>query len=151
MLLVRIWMISALMLTVTAHAEVYKWVDADGKTHFGDKAPNSAKAKTLDLPTSPRPTANAKDTSAEEIKQRQLKLLDSLNQKQEQQQKQAEKQAEKQAKTQQTCLQLRDYLRNISSGRIYSLNEKGERVYANEQEHEQEIKQAQQALDTHCR
>ena len=42
--------ICSLLFSFAAQAEVYKWVDANGKTHFGDKVPESAKVETLNLP-----------------------------------------------------------------------------------------------------
>lgn len=45
---------TALLLTITllggssAHAEIHKWVDANGITHYSDKAPKTRKSKTLD-------------------------------------------------------------------------------------------------------
>jgi glutaredoxin len=38
-----------LCLPVTAGAELYKWIDADGKVHYSDSAPTGTKAKRLDL------------------------------------------------------------------------------------------------------
>ncbi len=44
----RILIILWLMSCVAAQAEVYKWVDASGKTHFGDKAPEKARVEVMD-------------------------------------------------------------------------------------------------------
>jgi hypothetical protein len=38
-----------LTITTTAHAQVYKWVDENGTTHFSDK-PHSGKASEIDVP-----------------------------------------------------------------------------------------------------
>jgi glutaredoxin len=42
---------SLLLLSITAQtpAEIYKWVDAQGNVHFGDRAPKSAVTETIDL------------------------------------------------------------------------------------------------------
>lgn len=37
-----------LLLCVSVQAKVYKWVDADGKVHFGDRAPENKKSETID-------------------------------------------------------------------------------------------------------
>ncbi|HNL91555.1 MAG TPA: DUF4124 domain-containing protein [Pseudomonadales bacterium] len=37
-----------LFLCWSAQAEVYKWVDENGKVHFGDRAPDDKKAESLD-------------------------------------------------------------------------------------------------------
>ncbi|MDP2226016.1 MAG: glutaredoxin family protein [Moraxellaceae bacterium] len=39
-----------LLLNTTAHADIYKWVDAEGKVHFSDKKPRDGKANKVDLP-----------------------------------------------------------------------------------------------------
>ncbi|MCX7207092.1 MAG: DUF4124 domain-containing protein [Proteobacteria bacterium] len=45
----------SLLLACAAHAEIYKWKDADGKMHYSDQPPKGNKAevvKTKDLPVS---------------------------------------------------------------------------------------------------
>lgn len=39
-----------------ARAEIYKWVDADGRTHFSERKDQAGKAKALDLKVRPEPT-----------------------------------------------------------------------------------------------
>jgi hypothetical protein len=47
-----------LLMTVTAaaHAELYKWVDAQGKIHYSDKADGAGKAKVKELQVDAAPT-----------------------------------------------------------------------------------------------
>lgn len=47
----RSWLFPLLLLTVagTVRAEVYRWVDADGHVHYGDKAPTPG-ARPAELP-----------------------------------------------------------------------------------------------------
>lgn len=43
-----------ILFALPAHAEIYKWTDANGKVHYGDQAPASTPTKTLDVkPTQP--------------------------------------------------------------------------------------------------
>ena len=37
------------LLAPTSHAQIYKWKDADGKVHFGDKKPANKKAENIQL------------------------------------------------------------------------------------------------------
>lgn len=49
----------ALLLTAfaaPAHAELYKWVDAQGKTHYSDKPDGAGKAKVKEIPVDTAPT-----------------------------------------------------------------------------------------------
>jgi hypothetical protein len=39
----------SLMITVTANAEIYKWVDANGKTHYSEKKDDAGKAKVEEV------------------------------------------------------------------------------------------------------
>jgi len=39
--------LTCLLLSQVVHAEVYKWVDETGKTHFGDKLPETAVAEDI--------------------------------------------------------------------------------------------------------
>lgn len=141
--------ICSLMLSLAAQAEVYKWVDANGKTHFGDKVPESAKVEKLNFQSNPR--TSQPDVSPEEIKQRQQKLINAINEDRSLKEKKTQEQTEKQAKLNQECIKLRDYLKNIRSGRIYDLNNTGERIYANDTEHDKEVKQTESALKKYCR
>lgn len=38
-----------LLTTVTAHAEIYKWVDANGKVHYSEKKDEAGKAKVEEV------------------------------------------------------------------------------------------------------
>ena len=37
------------MMIFTSHAEIHKWVDENGKIHYGDRAPASKNVKALDI------------------------------------------------------------------------------------------------------
>lgn len=39
----------SLMITVTANAEIYKWVDANGKTHYSEKKDDAGRAKVEEV------------------------------------------------------------------------------------------------------
>lgn len=73
-----------LLITVTAaaHAELYKWVDAQGKTHYSDKADGAGKAavKELRVDQAPAPAPGKPGSTPdwkkqeEQYRQRQDKL-----------------------------------------------------------------------------
>ena len=44
-----VWALLLITLTSTSFAGVYKWVDAQGKTHYGDAPPFTGKVKELQL------------------------------------------------------------------------------------------------------
>ncbi|HRF87700.1 MAG TPA: DUF4124 domain-containing protein, partial [Pseudomonadales bacterium] len=45
----KMFLLSMLLLVgVSAQAEVYKWMDENGKVHFGDRAPAEKKVEAID-------------------------------------------------------------------------------------------------------
>ncbi len=141
----------ALVFSLETAAEVYKWIDAEGKTHFGDQKPNASKVETLDLPTSPNsestPTASTDDNGIAGRAQ----LLKVFSEERVIKQKEAAKKAQQQTEVTQLCGQARDYYTNISSGTLYKVNAKGERTYLNDSQREQEIKNTQSFIKQRCR
>jgi len=45
----RIFYIFFFLITVSVHAEIYKWTDEDGKTHFGDKPPADVESSIIEV------------------------------------------------------------------------------------------------------
>ncbi|MEJ2795423.1 DUF4124 domain-containing protein [Iodobacter sp. LRB] len=63
----KILILMALLITATAHAEIYKWKDADGMMHYSDQPPKGNKAevlKTKDLPVSSMSGQQKREASA---------------------------------------------------------------------------------------
>ena len=117
-----LWICLALMLAAgTASAQLYKWVDKDGKVRYGDSPPPGTKASSIKSPQSgggaPAPAATAADAKKGP--------LSAAEQEQEyrKRQKEAEKagqksEQERQAKsaTSEGCERSREYLRTLESG-----------------------------------
>jgi hypothetical protein len=51
-----------LFMPSTSNAEIYKWVDANGQTHYSERKDDTGKAKALDLKAAP-PTASTPATN----------------------------------------------------------------------------------------
>ena len=66
-----------LLFSTSLSAEVFRWVDENGKVHFGDRPPMGQKTETLDLPKGPD-QSQAPLVSDEERKLRQRKLVKML-------------------------------------------------------------------------
>lgn len=141
--------ICSLLFSFAAHADVYKWVDADGKTHFGDTIPESANVETLNLPSTPR--SSQPDVSPQEIKQRQQKMLDvfedSRNAKNA---KLAEKLAEKKERLRETCNKSASIMSAVRTGSLYTTNKDGSRNYLPESERESVEKRVAQSIKKNC-
>lgn len=160
---VAIWLM--LCLTLPASAQMYKWVDSNGKVQYSDKPPPSnIKSDKLHDPT-PAPAASApaasegkggakKDaakagpkTVAEQEQAFRKRQLDAAKAQEDEGKKQAEERdrAEncKRAKAALASLQL--------GGRQSRMDEKGERVFLDEQQIAQETARAKQIAATACK
>jgi len=161
----------ALCVALPASAQMYKWVDANGKVHYSDKPPPSnIKTEKLREPTRPAtapaasetkagaeseaakggaPKAAAKSgpkTAAEQeqaFRKRQLEAS-KAQQKQDQEETEARDRAE-------NCKRAKEALANLEiGGRQRRINEKGERVFLTDQEIAQATAQARQEQAAAC-
>lgn len=56
---VHSWLICLAAIALPAHAQVYKWVDANGKTQYSDKAPENKKSGVSEVKIAPPPPQSA--------------------------------------------------------------------------------------------
>lgn len=127
-------LISLCLIPFSVNAGVYKWVDANGRTHFGDRPPAEASSSEVSVKTAP--------VSADvDARQRHEKMTDFLEQQQQEREErqaanaEAEEKAQKQAEL---CRKLRARLKYLASvSKFYNINDEGERVYVNDAENEQ--------------
>ena len=136
-----------LALLVPASAQVYKWVDEEGKTHYGERPPQGKTAKEVEQrlanPGAPPRKAAAPDWKEKELEFRGRRI--------EAEQAQA-KQEQQEAANRQACNQTRDRLAQMKSARrTYRLDGKGERVYQSEEENRAAIAQLERLLSERCR
>jgi hypothetical protein len=149
--------LAMLMLAVagSAGAQMYKWVDQDGKVRYGDTPPPGATVATV------RPPQSAAATPATESKDAKKGALTPAEQEQAYRKRQADagKQAEKadaesrvQAQRSEACERTREYLRTLESGqRIQRTSPSGERYFLDEDQVAQEIAREQQARQANCK
>ena len=121
-------------ISVSANAAVYKWVDANGQTHFGDRPPAKAASSEVTVKAAPASV----DAGARERHQKMTEFLEQQQEEREARQAanaKAEEKAEKQAEL---CKKLRARLKFLASvSTFYNINDQGERVYVNEAENTQ--------------
>lgn len=151
-----------LCLALPASAQMYKWVDSNGKVQYSDKPPPSnIKAEKLRT-TAPPPSAPAagedkagakKDaakakprTAAEEEQAFRKRQLDAAKAQEEQGQKQAEARDRSE-----NCKRAKAALASLQmGGRQVRIDEKGERVYLADEEIARETAKAQQDAALAC-
>jgi hypothetical protein len=117
-----------LVLAQPGLAQLYKYVDKDGKTVYTDKPPQDQEGKQIKIQASP-PAAPQK-TALERDKE-----LDKGRKKSADEGKKSDDAARNAAKTEEACARAREnYARYGEGGRITKLNAQGERVYLDEAE-----------------
>ena len=128
-------------------AEVYKWVDEQGKVHYGDRPPaRGTQADTLALP--PTPSADAEVVERAFMRRR---LLDAFEaERQEEQQTQAEAEAA-QRELDRRCAHLEQQLVRFERANVvYTESENGERVYMSDDERARAVGKARDWIAEHC-
>jgi hypothetical protein len=126
----------------SAHAALYKWTDANGRTVYSDQVPPGVKAE---LVGGAAPAANP-DAVKEfankdaEFRKRQLDRADDG--------KKAEKSRADNQKLATGCAQARAQIVNLRNGdfAMYKLNDKGERVFLDEAGRKAEIGRLEQSM-----
>lgn len=124
---------------------IYKWVDSQGRLHFGGTPPPGAKAQRLNTP----PTADpAPGEGAARTWQEQLELSGQRKQlAQEQEQKARQDRQEYERR----CLEARQALDTLNRERpIYRNNVQGEREYIDDNQRQAAREAANQRVATYC-
>lgn len=131
-------------------AQVYKWVDENGKVHFSDKPPVTAKTETVNLNHS-----KVSDERQREIKQQRLQRQQELLETMEKERKSLENQRaeQRQAKKEHEvlCAKLKkNKEKALWATHFYSTDKNGERVYDDEKTAEAFRQKTVDAYDQTC-
>jgi len=115
----RLALITIVLLSAqVARAEIYKWVDANGKVHFGDKPTDAAQAeqaKPVTLSESYRPAERtAEEQARDEQEQLAIKRRNALRQ-QEEQEALAKAQKERSEEKSKRCGALQERIETLST------------------------------------
>ena len=139
---------AAVALTPIAHAQLYKYVDQNGKTVYSDQPPASADSKQISVPTSRPSNAPAAPKSAVERD----KELDKGRKDVAEKQKKSDQAAERSAQAEQRCNQSRTAHQTfVDGGRISKYNDKGERVLLSDAEIDSERERTRREMDEACK
>jgi hypothetical protein len=143
--LLKICLLWALL--VPASAQVYKWVDEKGVTHYGERPPQGRNAQEVrERLANPGPApgkAVEPDWKERELEFRGRRIEAEQAETRQERQETADRQA---------CNRTRDRLVQIKSAlRLYRLDEKGERVYQSEEDRQGAIAQLERQVTERCR
>ena len=135
----------SLLLASTCRAELYRWVDEQGHTHFADRPEHSQPHEIAVRPAAAAPS----DPTQRMDKTR--RLLNAFQVERQQEREAEKKRQEETQKRRRNCIRARDNLRQSSEvGNIYRLDDSGNRVYLSEPERAAVIRRYQQAVADWC-
>ena len=122
--------------------QIYKWVDAQGVTHFGAQPPQGQSAEALNTATPPsKPAATAAPVEPQPSGEAEQHKIDQQVKKQV---------AEQEAERQRYCTTLRTNLAQLQNNPRVRVEEQGEVRRLNEEERQTRIGETQQKLADTC-
>jgi hypothetical protein len=131
-------------LAPAAEAQLYKYVDKDGKTVYTDQPPANVDTKSVNVrtPAAPPPKSAVQlDKEAEKGRKASSETA-----------KKANEAAEKSAQNEQRCAAARgNYEMFRDGGRIIQMNEKGEREHLTDEQIEAGREKARREMDEACK
>jgi hypothetical protein len=127
--------------------ELYRWVDADGKVHFGDRPPLAAKAENIEGAMRPINTADGGSTQASTAANSNVNTQRQLQREYENRQQQRQQKQQQQMAA--ACFEARKQLR-ILQGPVYFVDGQGREVQITERERQQQAEQLQQEIARVC-
>lgn len=133
-------------------AAVYRWVDAHGRTQFGDRPPPDQSAEEVRIRQ--QPAASGADAPMVDQQRRELqeKMLDAYREEREQKQQAREKRAAEKARRKRACVEAKDRVRTYeSAGGLYKLQPDGSRLYLSDEAYRVALRRAREAMKRHCR
>ncbi|MGE5616300.1 MAG: DUF4124 domain-containing protein [Bacillota bacterium] len=138
-------LVIASIVALGAQAQIYKWVDEKGVTHYGEAPPQDRKATKVDVPSNPpdlKPPP-AQDWSKKEIEFRKRQLDRDTKEKADVQQ---------QERRERECSQARaDLAFQSQPGRHYRMNDKGEKIFKTDDQQAEVVEAAKKRVEEYCR
>ncbi len=150
-----VMMLTLALLPMSANAEIYKWKDADGVMRYSDIPPPSNvphEALGSKKAVAPLPTPSTAEIPAQKNSpaSRESDAIKRQEDAEAAKNKEQAKQAELKVK-QQNCATAKANLQNYQQGgRIYKMNEKGEREYLDDAGIAKNLEQAQKDVNEYC-
>ncbi len=146
----KIILLFILIVPVTAYAGVYKWVDENGKVHYGDSPQASQPTVEMNVEVAtPEPSFSEDLLSREEKRER---LLQSMEEDRLEKQEKRDKQKAENEKNRQKCNQYRDRMRHYErANALYKLDRDGNRVYMSDGERASATKSLRAKINKYCR
>ncbi|MGY8818817.1 MAG: DUF4124 domain-containing protein [Pseudomonadales bacterium] len=121
--------------------QVYKWVDAEGVTHFGAQPPQGQPAETLNTAVAPSKPAVTESATLEQSGEPEQRDIDR---------KVKQQVAEQEAERQRYCTTLRTNLAQLQNNPRVRVEEEGGNRRLNEEERQARIGETKQKIADNC-
>ncbi|VAW56942.1 hypothetical protein MNBD_GAMMA07-383 [hydrothermal vent metagenome] len=138
------------MFAITANAEIYKWVDAQGKIHYGDKinSDSTEKVTPIDVDTSIKGNLQVDRVRTEKRR----KLLNAFSEDRVRENKQKAKAKKLNKKKARACIRYKDKMRRYNrASSLYRLDKTGNRVTMSNEEREKSTESLKNKIKKHCK
>lgn len=131
-----------------AGAALYKWVDEKGVTHYTEQPPPDRKSTRIEIRSDGPAAAPEK---ADSWKEKEVELRRRRLEQERAQETSDAKAKNEAAQRRYHCLRARDALETLAPGHpVYQLNDKGERVYLEDAQREEQLKRWRKEAETWC-
>ena len=143
--------VAVLLATATVAAQVYKWVDKDGKVQYSDTPPppSASKADPKKLNTGPVATPSA--ATAPKSLQERAKDADKRRSDDAEKAKKDEEAQKISKNNEERCKEAMRFKSDLDSGRpLYRNNDQGERTFMSEEERNAEIARVKSIMAEAC-
>jgi hypothetical protein len=145
--MIRILLASLLLAAWPAAAQMYKWVDEKGVTHYSETPPADGKGTKVDVkPSGPAASREAPDWKQRELDSRRDRIL-----KEQKDQVQEAREHNAAAARKNRCAEAQRQLKIVQAPRpVYTRNEKGEKVYLEDADRVREIEGWKEHVRNNC-
>ncbi len=139
------------LISSNAHAELHKWVDANGVVHYSDTVPpDVAKTQNVRNVTGKDGATAPASSSQKTLAEREAELKKAKQEKDDAAKKKAQQDAAAESKKN-ACEAARQNQRTLEAGgRIYTYDASGERTFLDEDARAQRLEEARKAVSENC-
>ncbi|GAA5442946.1 hypothetical protein Misp06_01122 [Microbulbifer sp. NBRC 101763] len=141
--LFTVWLGGMLIAAAVSSAELYRWVDEDGRVHFSDRPPTAGKAENISGKLGPINSAEATR------KRESLFNPSSASIDREYEQRQQKEQQARQQEMEQLCAKARQRLATLN-GRVAFIDKNGKEVHVTGLERQEMAKKLQRQIASRC-
>ncbi len=138
------------LISLNAHAELHKWVDADGVVHYSDTVPPEVSTQTVRNITGKGQTNAPASFTPKSVAEREAEMRKAKQEKEDASKKKAQQDAEAETRSR-NCEAARQNARALEEGmRIVTYDANGERTYLDDNARAQRLEEARKAISANC-